>query len=66
LVPEAGREDELTSFRQQCSEGALEPRQLRRIAKDGRIIHVSAVVAGLVNDAGESYAIATTERALPS
>jgi two-component system, chemotaxis family, CheB/CheR fusion protein len=65
LMPEAGREDELTSIRQQCSEGGLEPRRLRRVAKDGRVLPVAAIVAALVNEAGETYAIATTERVLP-
>jgi len=43
----------------------LEPRQSRRVAKDGRILAVSLVAAALVNEGGETYAIATTERALP-
>ncbi len=65
LMPEAGREDELASIRQQCKTGALEPRQIRRIAKDGKNLPVSLIAAALVNEAGETYAIATTERGLP-
>lgn len=65
LMPETGREEELASMRQQSKDGGLEPRQTQRISKDRRLISVSVVVAALVNEVGESYAIATTERALP-
>jgi len=65
LMPTVGREDEVAAIRQQCSVGTLEPRQSRRITKDGRILAVSLVAAALVNEGGETYAIATTERALP-
>ncbi len=65
LMPGIGREDEVAAIRQQCSVGVLEPRQSRRIAKDGRILAVSLIAAALVNEGGETYAIATTERVLP-
>ena len=36
--------------------------RMQRIAKDGRIVEVWLTATVLVNDAGEVYAIATTER----
>ena len=62
LMPETGREDVLASIRQRCQVGGLEPQRIQRIAKDGRTVEVSLIVAALVNGAGETYAIATTER----
>jgi len=62
LMPDSEREQALATVRQQCQAGVLEPQRQQRIAKDGRIVQVSLIVSGLVNDAGEMYAIATTER----
>jgi two-component system, chemotaxis family, CheB/CheR fusion protein len=62
LMPEGEREQALATVRQLCQAGVLEPQRQQRIAKDGRNIQVSLVVSALVNDAGETYAIATTER----
>ena len=62
LMPERDREEALAAVRQQCHAGVLEPQRQQRIAKDGRTLDVSVIVSGLVNDAGETYAIATTER----
>ncbi len=64
LMPEKGREAALAARRQQCQSGVLEPQSIQRIAKDGRTVAVSAVVSALVNEAGETYAIAMTERAV--
>jgi two-component system, chemotaxis family, CheB/CheR fusion protein len=64
LMPEIEREQALAAVRQQCEAGVLEPRRAHRIAKDGRTVEVSLIIAALVNDAGETYAIATTERGL--
>ena len=62
LMPEREREHALATVRQQCETGVLEPQRQQRIAKDGRTIQVSVVASALVNDTGETYAIATTER----
>ena len=35
---------------------------MQRIAKDGRIVEVGVTATALVNESGEAYAIATTER----
>ena len=40
----------------------LEPYRTQRIAKDGRIVEVWLTATALVNETGEVYAIATTER----
>ena len=64
LMPESEREQALATVRQQCQAGVLEPQRQQRVAKDGRTVQVSLLVSALVNDAGEMYAIATTERAV--
>jgi two-component system CheB/CheR fusion protein len=61
LMPESEREQAFESVRQQCQAGVLEPQRQQRIAKDGRTVQVLIIVSALVNDAGEMYAIATTE-----
>jgi two-component system CheB/CheR fusion protein len=62
LMPESEREQALATVRQQSQSGVLEQQVQQRIAKDGRTIQVSLIVSALVNDAGETYAITTTER----
>ena len=56
------REHVFAAILQQCQSGTMEPLRTNRIAKDGRTVPVSLVVSALVNDAGETYAIATTAR----
>jgi len=62
LMPESEREQALAAVRQQCKAGVLEPQRQLRIAKDGRTVQVSVIASALVNETGETYAIATTER----
>ncbi len=64
LIPEGEREEELASVRRQIQGESLQPRHMRRIAKDGRIVEVMTTSTLLVNAAGEAYAIAGTEREL--
>jgi len=64
LMPESERERALEAVRQQSKAGVLEPQRQQRIAKDGRTVQVSVIVSSLVNDAGETYAIAPTERGM--
>ena len=66
LMPEHERERLMAVLRQQCLAGVLEPQLIPRIAKDGRTLQVSLIASALVNDAGETYAIATTERDVSS
>ncbi|MDP2706155.1 MAG: hypothetical protein Q8O70_01430, partial [Burkholderiales bacterium] len=42
----------------------LEPYQTQRITKEGAVLAVSIISTALLNDAGEMYAIATTERTI--
>ncbi len=63
LIPPAGRHEALDVVRQLSRAEVLQPYQAERIARDGRILRVSLTATALVNDAGEIYAIATTERA---
>ena len=62
LVPESEREQALATVRRQREADVLEPQRQQRIAKDGRSLAVLVIVSALVNDAGDTYAIATTER----
>ena len=62
IVPENRRAEELSAARRLAQSNALEPARAQRVAKDGRIVEVWLTATALVNDAGEPYAIATTER----
>jgi two-component system CheB/CheR fusion protein len=61
-IPEGLRKDALAKVYQLSQAEILEPYQTQRIAKDGALIEVSMVSTALVNEAGQMYAIATTER----
>jgi two-component system CheB/CheR fusion protein len=62
-VPKGLREEALAKVHQLSRAEILEPHQTRRITKEGAILNVSVVSTALVNEAGQMYAIATTERA---
>jgi two-component system CheB/CheR fusion protein len=62
LIPECEREAELAAARRQLLGEVREPCRTQRIAKDGRIVEVVLTSTALVNESGEAYAIATTER----
>ena len=62
-IPPELREKELVKVHQLSQDEVLEPYRTRRIAKDGAVIDVSMTSTALVNETGEMYAIATTERA---
>lgn len=62
LTPVGEREQAFAAILQQCQSGTMEPLRINRIAKDGRTVPMSVIVSALVNDAGETYAIATTSR----
>ncbi|MEO8029961.1 MAG: PAS domain-containing protein, partial [Gemmatimonadota bacterium] len=64
LIPVALREAALASVRQLSRAEVLEPYRTQRLTKDGRTIDVSLTATTLLNGAGETYAIATTERAI--
>ena len=62
LIPEGQQEKSLAMVKQLARAEVLEPYRLQRIAKDGRIVEVWLTATALMNETGEAYAIATTER----
>jgi two-component system, chemotaxis family, CheB/CheR fusion protein len=62
-IPAGLREEALDKIQQLSRAEILEPYRTRRIAKDGTVVAVSITSTALVNEAGQLYAIATTERA---
>jgi len=63
MIPEELREKALERIQQLSRNDLLEPYRSQRIAKDGTVVEVWLTATALVNDAGQVYAIATTERA---
>ena len=62
LIPEGQRQDALAVVRRLGRAEVLEPYRTQRIAKDGRIVEIWLTATALVNEPGDVYAIATTER----
>jgi two-component system, chemotaxis family, CheB/CheR fusion protein len=62
IMPEVNREQVLATIREYCGSGGLDPQRVERVSKDGTVVPVSLIAAPLVNEAGEIYAIATTEK----
>jgi two-component system CheB/CheR fusion protein len=62
VVPEDRREEALAAVKELGRAEVLEPFRTQRVAKDGRGMEVWLTATVLVNEAGEPYAIATTER----
>ena len=62
-IPEGLREETLAKVYQLSQAEILRPYRTRRICKDGTVLEVSMTSTALVNEAGQMYAIATTERA---
>ncbi|TRZ99154.1 MAG: PAS domain S-box protein [Deltaproteobacteria bacterium] len=61
-IPQKLREEALGTLRRLSQAEVLEPYRTQRIAKGGVVVEVSIVSTALVDEAGEMYAIATTER----
>ena len=64
LIPADQRETSLAKVREAAHSEVLAPYRAQRLAKDGRLIDVWLTAAALVDELGEAYAIATTERAI--
>ena len=62
LIPESGREEALAVVRRLSRVEVLSPFRMERLARDGSIVPVVLTATSLVNEAGNVYAIATTER----
>jgi two-component system CheB/CheR fusion protein len=65
-IPEELQEETLAKIRQLSRAEILTPYRTQRIAKSGTVVEVSITSTALVNEAGQMYAIATTERASKS
>ena len=63
-IPEASREKALNTLRQLSQAEVLEPYRTQRISKQGVVMAVSIISTALLNESGEMYAIATTERTI--
>ena len=61
-IPPALREQALATLRQLSQAEVHEPYRTERLTKQGEVIAVSIISTALVDDTGEVYAIATTER----
>ena len=61
-IPKALQESALAKVHQLSQAEILEPYQTQRLAKDGSVKEVSLTSTALVNESGNVYAIATTER----
>jgi two-component system CheB/CheR fusion protein len=63
-IPQASREDALARLRQLSQAEILEPYLTERLTKQGAVVPVSIISTALLNEAGEVYGIATTERVI--
>jgi two-component system CheB/CheR fusion protein len=63
-IPEALREKALATLKQLSQSEVLEPYRTQRLDKQGALLPVSVISTALLDEAGEIYAIATTERKL--
>ncbi|MEI6104789.1 MAG: chemotaxis protein CheB [Methanothrix sp.] len=62
-IPEELREESLRMIHQLSLAEIIEPYLTKRVTKDGTILEVWMTSTALLNEAGQIYAIATTERA---
>ena len=62
LIPESFREKGLAIVQQLSQSEVLKPYHAKRVTKDGRIVEVLMTATVVMNEAGEIYAITTTER----
>ncbi|MCX6612636.1 MAG: PAS domain S-box protein, partial [Acidobacteria bacterium] len=63
LMPDSQKSEYIPSLRRHYQASSLQPLLLNKVNKHGEAIRVSLIASPLMNDAGETYAIATTERA---
>jgi two-component system CheB/CheR fusion protein len=61
-VPEGLLEGTLTKLHELRRAHMLEPYHTQRLTRDGAVVEVSVTATSLVNEAGQVYAIASTER----
>ncbi|WP_284151270.1 chemotaxis protein CheB [Desulfofustis limnaeus] len=63
LIPEKLREETLAQIHQLSQAEMLKPYRTQRINKNGTVMEVLITSTALINETGQVYAIATTERA---
>ncbi|MBE2201159.1 MAG: PAS domain-containing protein [Anaerolinea sp.] len=61
-IPPDLHAQEIEAIQQLSQAAVLKPYHTRRLCKDGRIVDVYLTATALIDEAGEVYAIATTER----
>jgi len=66
MIPENKREEEFAKLNKLIGAEILEPYQTQRLTMDGRVVEVGLTATALINETGEVYAIATTEREIKS
>jgi len=62
IVPEEKGDESLSFIKRLAAEDLIAPFQTQRVCKDGRILDIWLTATKLVNQSGQPYAIATTER----
>ncbi len=65
-IPPTRREQELDKMKRLSSAQILEPYVTERLTKTGSVVEISMIATALLDDKGQMYAIATTERAKPA
>lgn len=63
-IPTAQREQDVVKLKQLSRAEILEPYRTQRLTKSGKIVEISMIATALLNEDGQMYAIATTERAI--
>ena len=63
-IPEGLQRNEQDKVQRLSRAEVLEPCRVQRITKEGAVVEVSMVAFALVNESGQVYAIATTERVI--
>ena len=63
-IPSAQREQEVEKMNQLSRAELLEPYRTQRLTKSGQIVEISMIATALLNEAGQVYAVATTERTI--
>ena len=63
-IPPGQQEQEIEKLKQLSRAEILEPYRTQRLTKSGQVVEISMIATALLNEAGQMYAIATTERAI--
>jgi two-component system CheB/CheR fusion protein len=66
IVPPGRHEETLGSVKQLSRGEAVHPHKTQRLKKDGCVLEVWITYSELLNEAGEPYAVATTEKDIPA